>query len=215
MTTKLTIKKLADEMAKGVGGWTADRGLGYHDGSTAWETEQGSTKKIPSEWVRFTRDGITVVLNIARATDEWSRETAFMGLMVEGHTLFDGRCFTRFGVDTSSCSLSSRSKDHAYPHCYPDLLSLLTGEHARCVAARERSKTAVPVPGLPFSVQPEWFTKSAATLKTGRTVSLTQGGFGTGYTLSLVWRRGSKDADPALRMKLGVERLYVQTFDHD
>lgn len=204
---KLTVKRLANEMAKGVEGWAADRGPGCHDGSESW-AQKGA------EWVRLTRDGVTVVLNLSRPLDSWERRSAFLGLTVEGHTLFDGRCFTRRGIDTYSCRLSSRKEEH-YAHAYADLPSLLAGEYARCLAARERSRTAVPVPGLPFEVQPDWFSKSAEQLRRGQVVRLTPAGFGTGFYLLPRAGRGAARAVAELERRLGVGPVYVESFDHD
>jgi hypothetical protein len=201
MNAKAMASKLALAAPKG---WSAKAGSGYHDGLEAWPQQ-------PGEWVRFERDGVSIVLNVSVPRSRWDRESSFRGLLVEGHTVYDGRCFTRRGVDTYSCRLTSR--EGAYAHVYWDLASLLAGEYARCVEARGRANTSVPVPGLPFRVQPEWFAKSAETLKAGRMVSLTPGGLGTGYTLSTLGR--GRRALKALEEKLGVSPVFVETFDHD
>jgi len=203
-----TTGTMASRLAKAGGEWAVEKGEGYHDGTQAWND-------AGFHWVRFTRDGVSIALNITKATTKWDRDSAFEGLLVEGHTCFDGRCFTRHGIDSYSCRLTSNPKEQRYDHAYADLAALLAGEYERCLAARKRSARAVPVPGLPFHVQPEWFATAAGTLRSGRTVALTPAGFGTGYMLSIVWRRGSRDADPELRRRLGFERVYIESFDHD
>lgn len=208
---KLTIKALAAKLAKEAPpAWGVTTGAGYHDGSQAWPDHPTRSDR----WVLLAREGVVIALNISRPTDEWAREHSYEGLLVEGHTCFDGRCFTRRGVDTSSCRLTSAAA--LWDNDYRDLAALLDGEYARCAAARERAKTAVQVPGLPFNVQPSWFATAAETLRSGRIVRLAPGGFGTGFSLSTRrFSNYSKRAAAALETKLGVGAVYVETFDHD
>lgn len=190
--------------------WTVATGVGYHDGTQQW----GDTSVM---WATFRRDGVTIALNVTKATSSWDRKQAIEGLLVEGHTCFDGRCFTRHGVDTSSCRLTGKPSEWD-EHTYTDLAALLSGEYARCLAARERAATSVAVPGLPFRVQPEWFAKAAETLRKGKLVTLTPAGFGTGYTLGLGkgLSRYGKRATLELEKALGVVGpVYVSMFDND
>lgn len=199
---------LARKLAKESGEWTATVGSGYHDGSQAWKDHTSGT------WASFARDGVVISLNLSTPSSEWARGWAFEGLTVEGHTCFDGRSFTRRGVDTSSCRLTSNAKE-IHDHSYGTLAELLAGEYARCTAARERAVTAIPVPGLPFSVQPAWFTTSAVKLREGRMVNLTPAGFGTGYHLSLRGGAWRKRVSAELETRLGVGPVFVESFDHD
>jgi hypothetical protein len=200
-------------------GWdmTSGEGTVEFDGSL-WHVQA----KDPIErWVRFERvvDGVRclVVLTVLPATDDYDRKRAVLGATIEGHTSVNGGCFTRRGVDTSSCKLVPATEEaRADWHHYRDLAALLAGEQARCVAAAERSKTLESVPGLPYARQPEWFATAAATLRAGKAVTLTPHGMGTGHTLSTRARGGLRErASKALEARLGVGPVYVETFDHD
>jgi hypothetical protein len=204
---------LAELLASAPAGWKTASGLGYFDmdGET-WTKERGV-------WASFSRaEGdlrVCIGLNVdeVRADDTYAlQHNAFRGARVEGHTRFNGRTFTRRGIDVESCAL----RDVAiYDHNYVTLADLLAGEWERCKAAHARTKTAVPVPGLPFERQPEWFTETAAKLRAGQPVNLAPAGMGTGYTLSRRPTRYGRRADAALEAKLGVGAVYVETFDHD
>jgi hypothetical protein len=221
---KLTPSALAAALvAETPDGWVATTGQGYHDGFEAFTGWPGQEKDPATlhPHVTFARDGVCIALNVkplptGKYDRKWAEEQSFAGCTVEGHTTFDGRTFTRRGIDVSSCDLVADEK-HRYEHDYDDVAALLAGEYDRCAKARARQATAVPVPGLPFTVQPDWFAAAAATLKAGKSVSLTPAGFGTGYTLrpGVPRSRWTKRADPALEAKLGVGAITVETFDHD
>lgn len=208
------IVAMADKLARQTpAGWTSLRGSGSTDGAyEIWPNRKG---EIDSEWVTFKRDFATVALNVTLPYDAWAKKNAFEGMTVFGHTLVDGCSFTRYGVDTSSCDLVSDATQRYSDHAYGDLASLLAGEFERCRVAKERRATAVAVPGLPFTVQPAWFEKTAATLKAGKPVRLVPAGFGTGYTLTsrATSRYAKRSAE--LESKLGVMPVYVESFDHD
>ena len=206
---------LATKLAAPIDGWTITTGVGAADcdGSIFDDYEWAARAR----WIRYERtvDGVAVaiVLTVFRP-DNFER-----GLVakhrVEGQTTFDGRTFTRRGVDGYSCMLKNANAD-LYTHDYVTVAALLDGELARCLKAAEARKTAEPVPGLPFAKQPAWFVEAASTLKAGRSVSLTPGGFGTGYTLTRgVPRRYATRASPALEARLGVSPIAIETFDHD
>ena len=169
-------------------------------------------------WVRFEReaDGVRCVV-VMTVEPSWThfKKRLFMGYQVGGQTLVNGRSFTRLGIDSDSCSLMNEA---LYDNCYTDLPALLAGQFERCAKAEARRHTAVAVPGLPFTRQPEWFAKAGATLKEGRRVDLTPHGFGTGYAL----RRGApkasrleRRATAELEAALGVSPVAVSTFDYD
>jgi hypothetical protein len=224
-TRKATsIDALAAQLAaQAPDGWTVTSGTGWHDGFECWTRDVDEANKY--RHVLYQKDGVGIVLNVRAITSErfsakWERERAFSGHVVEGHTTFDGRTFTRRGVDCESCTLCDDAAQR-HDHDYGSVPELLTGEYDRCLKARARHATAVPVPGLPFSVQPDWFAATAASLQAGKPVSLAPAGFGTGYTLrkGLPRRtRGYTDvrrADPALEARLGVGPVSVEPFDHD
>jgi hypothetical protein len=207
-TRKTTAKAMVARLAKQAGEWAVETGTGYHDGTSAWS--EGD-----AEWLRLTHDGVAIAFNLTVAKESWDRPYSFEGLLVEGHTTFDGgRSFTRHGVDTCSCRLATKKSEYD-EHSYQSLAALLEGETARCVAARERAKTAVALPGLPFTRQPEWFPQTAARLREGRIVTLTPAGFGTGFHLSTRRSPGSVRATDGLELMLDVAPVYVSSFDHD
>jgi hypothetical protein len=195
--------------------WTAESGVGHVD---AYGETWHDNVDPEDRYVTFTKVvndlSVTVALNLSDpGTDTWNRDRAFEGVTVEGHTLFNGRTFTRVGFDVSSCRLSDTSE---YPHDYATVKALLDGEWMRCMVAHERTKSAVPVPGLPFTRQPEWFTESGAALRAGKRVTLSPHGMGTGYILSK--KRTSpfdRRANQQLEQLLGVTPVYVEPYDHD
>lgn len=156
----------------------------------------------------------TVSLNVSEPY-EYDRADAFEGWTVEGHTGFNGRTFTRRGIDVASVRLTSNIDLRS--HQYAGIVALLANELNRCAAAFARAQSAVPVPGLPFSVQPDWFGKSAATLRAGKPVTLYPHGMGTGYTLTNkpARGRGRYRANPGLENALGVSPVYVEPLDCD
>ena len=165
------------------------------------------------------RGVVVVVLNIGKVTSSYDADRAWLGCMVEGDTLLDGSSFIRRGIDCSCCALvGAASEVHTASHQYGGLFALLDGQLARCAALQARRATAVALPGLPFTVQPEWFATTAAALKAGRSVQLLPHGFGTGYSL----RRGiggrsadCRRASSELERLVGVTPITVSTFDHD
>jgi hypothetical protein len=205
-----TVAKLI-KIGQTLGDWAIKNGTGYHDGQESWADAQTKV-----EWVSFSKNGVDIVLNVTMPNpkDSWEKESALDGVLVDGHTLVDRCSFTRRGVDTYSCRLTS-SKKELYGHVYATLVSLLSGEYERCLAARQRRATSVQVPGLPFRVQPDWFAQSATKLRDGLTVTLTPAGFGTGYTLSTNGRSRGHRASAELETYLGVGPVLVETFDHD
>jgi hypothetical protein len=187
-----------------LGEWTVKNGIGYNDGQVSWGED--------GQWVSFSKNGIDIVLNVAKLNpkDAWEKAEAIDGVLVDGHTLVDHCSFTRRGVDAYSCRLTG--KKPAYGHVYSTLEALLSGEYERCLTARQQRATSVPVPGLPFKVQPDWFKKSADALRAGRPVTLVPAGFGTGYTLS---KNRGRRVSAELETRLGVGPVLVETFDHD
>lgn len=195
-----------------------------------WKAEKvlGSTSMFGDDWpedgrafVRYTREDVTVVLNIAPVGtgkfDQFARDRAYLGVAVEGDTLLNGGSFIRRGIDCSCCSLhTAKDEQRAESHAYGDLQALLDGQWERCQKVKVRRATAVAVPGLPHTVQPEWFAATAATLRAGKSVSLLPHGMGVGYALSI--RRANRwdnRADAALEAKLGVSPVFVTQLDCD
>lgn len=210
-----TPRLLADILAaEATDGWQVTVADGWHDGTSAWTADR-HPDVAGTVHVRFERDAVVVVLNVSTPAGDWAERSAYRGCQVEGHTVADGRCFTRFGVDTSSCDLVAAPEQRYGDHAYGDLPALLAGEYARGVAAIERRKTLVPVPGLPFNVPPAWFAETSAKLADGKAVRLHPHGFGTGYMLST--RRGqfSKRAASELEAKVGTVPVFIDQFDAD
>lgn len=201
-------------------GWIVESGLGSYD--TEYEGAWPGSEKKDRRFLRFvfsTNDKIVVVLNVS-AKQEYIE--SWHGVTVEGDTLVDGRSYTRRGIDCHCCLLVDVADRLAaqYENEYATLVDLLAGQKARCERTLVHQKTAVAVPGLPFTVQPDWFSKSAAELKAGRRVTLAPRGFGTGYVLSMkrVVRGiggSSRRVKPELEALLGVEPVFFETYDHD
>jgi len=201
-------------------GWTVTAGRGWRGDDYQPDADREASDEL---WVRFERvvDGVrcTVWLGVYPAVDRWAKDKAVDGVVVEGDTYVDGGCFTRSGIDSSSCELVPAGYEYKSDHDYYDVASLLAGEQARSLASAGRRKTAEAVPGLPFTRQPEWFAKATADLKAGKAVQLTPHGFGVGYTLRLALPGApggrAERAAPALEARLGVSPIAVMTFDYD
>lgn len=216
---KLTERALVALLTKNLpDGWTADPARGYLDSSgDLWKPGgQQSTPDAPCVLYARTAGDVhaQIALNVG-TVGKYEKDYAFGGWRVEGHTIVNGGCFTRIGVDVSSCELVDR-EDHHGAHTYGSINTLLQGEWERCKAAVARKKTAEPVPSLPFTRQPEWFIQAAADLRAKKSVTLMPHGFGTGYYLRPKnVSRWATRADSALEQRLGVSPIYVETFDAD
>lgn len=191
-------------------GWTATVGVGSKLFGEDW-AEDG-TKKRFVEFVH--EDGhAVVVLNVGPVetyTDPWN------GVSVEGDVLVDGGSFVRRGIDVACCWLRDARSDAIAAHDYSTVEALLAGEKARVDAYLERKTSAVAIPGLPFTRQPDWIAKAKADLKSGKEVTLLPHGMGTGYALSTRQDGGwSRRADAATAKFFDVDRLFVSTLDCD
>lgn len=172
-------------------GWLATTGYGWldFDGESVWPAGKHGVEE-GARFVKFEREvnDLRVVISftarpLARGASEWDREHSFRGSIVEGQTTYNGRCFTRRGIDVSSCTLVDKPE---YDHEYSDLLALLDGEWTRCVEANSRSKSMVAVPGLPggWRVTPERKQQISEQLRAGRSATFTPHGMGVGYEIS-------------------------------
>lgn len=191
-------------------GWTSTVGVGSKLFGEDYAEE--GTKKRFVEFVH--EDGhAVVVLNVAPVetyTRPWD------GVSVEGDVLVDGGSFVRRGIDVACCWLRNEAPGEPnVSHEYSTVESLLAGEKARVDACLERRKTAVAIPGLPFTRQPDWIEKAKADLRAGRSVTLTPHGFGTGYTIHGAYSRYDQRAKPETEAFFGVGRLYVSQIDCD
>lgn len=192
-------------------GWIATVGIGSKLFGEDYAEE--GTKKRFVEFVH--EDGhAVVVLNVGPVetyTDPWN------GVSVEGDVLVDGGSFVRRGIDVACCWLRDARSDAIASHDYSTVESLLAGEKARVDAYLERKKTAVAIPGLPFTRQPEWIEKAKADLAAGRSVTLTPHGFGTGYVLTTrqAADRFAPIASAELKAFFGVKKLYLSRIDCD
>lgn len=214
MANRQVLSAAAVLVQRAPAGWTAVQVLGKMSMFGDEWPEDGRA------FVRFTRGNVTVVLNLRAAGrgkfDKYERERAWLGCVVDGDTLLDGASYIRRGIDVSCCSLVKA--EHADPRChhYAELDQLLEAQAARCAATEARRATSVPVPGLPYSVQPQWFGETAAKLAAGRSVTLTPHGMGTAHELTKgMPRRFDKRASAELEAKLGVSPITVRTLDWD
>ncbi len=218
--------------AQAPAGWTATHGTGF---AWSWDPREDEHQQ-PAElakygWVRFTRTeadlGITVqvALNVSAPGrgrhDRRERERVYRGRTVEGHTMYDGRSFTRLGIDCSSNRLTDMAGEHgADRHCYGDVASLLDGELQRCRAAHERSKTMIAVPGLPggWKVTPTRREAISLSLQGGGIAEFRPHGMGTGYCVMPFWaaRRGAVRLPRVTAEFFGVTGdLFYETLDCD
>lgn len=210
-------------------GWTATHGTGF-----AFSWEQGEDdwfnkrEAVPQgEWVRFAyTDGdlhCVIALNVSKVAptkyNKWERDRMWHGRKVEGHTMYNGRSFTRRGIDCESCKLTDLKSEREFGHTYGDLEALLTGELQRCREAHDRSKTMVEVPGLPggWKVTPTRKEAISLSLRGGGKAEFTPHGMGTGYVVSAKRPRGWGHPLPAATSAFfGVTGpLFYETTDCD
>lgn len=215
-------------------GWAMEHGVGYLDMDGELWTKDGhgdNAKPIVTAFAKFSKTvgdlRVTIALNVRPSSTEkfsktWDEKHAFSGVQVEGHTGYNGRTFTRRGVDVSSCTLQDAPGD--YEHTYGNLVALLDGEWKRCEAAHARSLTMVDVPGVPggWRVTPERKAQIAASLKAGKDATFMPSGFGTGYRVFATAPRklrhafGAKVLPPSTAEFFGVSgALYYETLDCD
>lgn len=169
-------------------GWAVETFVGASSPIDWYESPYDGSSNVVCVRCEKTVDGVAI--RIWMDVDRFRRFTSvWNGCSTEGQTMFDGRCFTRRGIDGGSCWLDSTG-ERKYEHVYPTVEALLEGETKRCVDASKRAKTAEKVPGLEgFSRQPEWFDEAKKKLEAGRTVDLYPHGMGIGYALS---KRGGR-----------------------
>lgn len=138
-----------------------------------------------------------------------------------GHTNFDmredqyGRQFwstlDRRGVEDSFYHLPLYKGDKTKYNLNKILVEQLE-RVAECLAART---TAISVPGIPFTVQPERLVRLKQELSKGRSISFMPSGFGTGYNISPKPQHGAKRASAEMQKFFGVAPLFISTFDAD
>lgn len=178
-----------------VPGWSMFSGIGYVDCDGELWTKDGYGEQaapITTSYATFLRTvddlRVAVHLNVVpcstgKFSAAFDSARAFTGVLIEGHTRYNCRTFTRRGLDVSSCSLRDTPE---YDHEYANLPELLAGEWARCEAAHARAKTMVIVPGLPgdWRVTPERRASISASLQASKRATFTPHGMGTGYEIS-------------------------------
>jgi hypothetical protein len=131
-----------------------------------------------------------------------------------GHTEYKfgagWRTFDRRGIEDSFYHLP------LYPgHEIEPLDEIVTKQLTRVAEMIEYHKTAMPVPGLPFSVSPARLRVLKTDIANKGWVIFVPAGMGTGYRVSRKVSTYSTRATPELEAFLGVSPLYVSTFDHD
>lgn len=204
-------------------GWTVQTGDGWldFDGETVWTPGKHGVEE-KARYVKFERtvNDLHVVISftarpLQKGASSWDREHSFRGSQVEGQVTYNGRCFTRRGIDCSSCTLVDKPE---YDHEYNDLMACLDGEWTRCVEAHSRSKTMVNVPGLPggWRVTPERKAQISADLKAGKRVTFTPHGMGVGYEIIKRRDRFSHNLPSEFGSFFGISwPLYYNTLDCD
>lgn len=129
-----------------------------------------------------------------------------------GHVNFDGLTFDRLGVEDSFYFLPMWEGDK---DVY-DLNSIIPEQLARIEKARASHKTAITVPGLPFSVQPKELERLKKQLRETGRIQFMPSGFGTGYVVSRNRQlHHSIRAGRQLEQFFGVGALYIEKFDCD
>jgi hypothetical protein len=228
MAKKLTVAELVEGvLAAKTTGWAVETGIGYASMDGEILTKKGwreDAEAYTSSYIVFTRTvedlKVRIALNLLplpRKTkhNTWEHEHAFRGMSVEGDTFFNGRCFTRRGIDCNSNALRDKPD---YEHEYANVADLLDGEWKRCEDAHARSLTMVTVPGLPggWRVTPEGKASKSADLMAGKAVTFTPHGFGVGYRVTRMKARHATALPSATSEFFGVGGpLYYTTLDCD
>lgn len=229
-----TLSRVTSEVAKMIraadAAWHVESGHGNRFSDTVHENDQYQRACWLTATKRTRHDDahdlvVRITLNVLSPDSYHRASELFMKTRIEGETEFKivdagrdnesgcWRGWVRIGIDCASVWLGENRPDC---HCYAAPIALLTGEQARVQAALQAAATARPVPGYPFTRQPEWFTKAAADLQAGRAAVLLPAGFGTGYRFTTRQQsRFDPPAPAALCEALGVPRLYAQTLDCD
>jgi hypothetical protein len=133
-----------------------------------------------------------------------------------GHTEYkvgdSWRTFDRRGVEDSFYHVALWKGDNAAK----DLNAIVAEQVKRIAERREYFKSAIPVPGLPFTVAPDGVEELKKRLQVMRSIHFTPSGFGIGYCVSKLkggW--GVKRATPELEKFLGHTPLWITTMDCD
>ena len=125
--------------------------------------------------------------------------------------------FDRTGVEDSFYhydTFSIRGREKKY-----DLNVLVQEQLERIEKRREYYRSAVSIPGIPFTVAPAGVEDLKKRLAKQGRISFHPSGFGTGYVISKRkppgYQYGGKQASPELEKFLGCSPLYITTMDCD
>jgi hypothetical protein len=166
-------------------GWSMEHGVGYVDSDgELWQKDGDAPITTAFATLQKTVGDlhVTIALNARPCSTEKFSKKWDSGVLVEGHTIYNGRTFTRRGIDVSSCSLRDVADSE---HVYDNLPALLAGEWQRCEASHAKGKTMVDVPGLPggWKVTPERKAQLSADLQARKRATFTPRGMGIGYEI--------------------------------
>lgn len=198
----VTERDLDDKIESALNGYATEDALDEYATSQALNDLDGSVNEMIEE--------------LAGEVRPWETKRAFSGVQAEGHTLYNGRTFTRRGIDGSSCTLHDVTE--GYEHEYDNLVALLDGEWQRCADAHARSLTMVSVPGLPggWRITPARRTQVSNDLQAGKRATFTPSGMGTGYEIMRTGGRFAVKLPAETSAFFGVTwSLYYMTIDCD
>jgi hypothetical protein len=182
------------------------------------------------------RDFINLVkppagFNIKINNESWGKET-WLGFSVTGPGVeiqFDqhGSGHTRFQTDKGAwLSFDRRGVEDSF-YWKPldkdtretDPNKIIAEQLERIAKRQEYYRSAVSIPGIPFTVTPDGIEDLKKRLTKDGSVSFMPSGFGTGYVVTRrkpkVLKYGNKRAAPETEKFFGQAPLYITTFDAD
>lgn len=168
--------------------------------------------------IQFSNGSIFIDLSlpyIPKKKNSWTFDVAL------GDTMYmsDGRkyTFTRRGVDVCSFEVF-----YADVYNLRKVMSiadytnhLVNGQIVRALAAIERSRSLIDVPGTQFRISSERKSEYTQILLGNGSVSLTPAGFGTGYLLNTKKVDSWSRPNPELAKFFEVPNIFVTLTDHD
>lgn len=186
------------------------------------EVPQGFTKTIgPNKWefgeategfrVDLISEDVKIEIHIIAVTDDWNKEDLVTWDGIDSFKTANGwKTFWSRGVDCGSFS-GAWKKDDINAQV-GDLLTKI-----RDCQEKSNSEIALPSPFNRFTADADKIAGFKATIASGKQVTLTPGGFGTGYEIGVRRRRRYSQlvTGPEIKNVFGVMTVYYDTLDCD
>lgn len=171
------------------------------------------------DMIEFSNGNIVIKLTFPHIKKSEKPDWSFSIALGDTEYLYEGKkySFTRHGIDISSFDI--------YYNAVDDFKKALTvsqytkyivdGQIVRALAALERSKTLITVPGTNFRITVENKTEYTKLLLKNKSVTLTPAGFGTGYRLNVLKNDSWSKPNAELAKFFEVPSIFVSHMDCD